>query len=202
MFDDPLVYLLVTILVPIVPAFIFFKWLPSEANVSGPWKGLRIKLTGAFGGYFLIFATLILLLKSKIVTPQTPLWTVVGQISADSHLTRDNQITCDTDPPAGHVDAGNGYRVLFRKDDQGDFPDLLLTAKPDGLFQPLVIHLDPKWQQLPQAIKFSRDAIHHVITVDPVTLVKIGDVPYNPTAQPSSIPTPTPTPITSKNGGS
>src|SRR5262249_56563519 len=36
------------------PAYILFKTLPTDATVEGPWKGLRIKLGGGFGGYFLL----------------------------------------------------------------------------------------------------------------------------------------------------
>lgn len=39
---------------PLVPAFLLFKFLPSASSVDGPFKGLSIKLTGAFGGYFLL----------------------------------------------------------------------------------------------------------------------------------------------------
>ena len=61
-----LIFVLVAILVPIIPAFIFFKWLPADSNVGGTWQGLKIKLTGAFGGYFAIFATIIAVTKPKI----------------------------------------------------------------------------------------------------------------------------------------
>jgi hypothetical protein len=45
------------LLLPLVPAFLLYKFLPSKTNVSGPFKGLNIKLTGAFGGYFLLVLT-------------------------------------------------------------------------------------------------------------------------------------------------
>lgn len=45
------------LLLPLVPAFLLYKFLPSKTNVSGPFKGLTIKLTGAFGGYFLLVLT-------------------------------------------------------------------------------------------------------------------------------------------------
>ena len=45
------------LLLPLIPAFLLYKFLPSKTNVSGPFKGLNIKLTGAFGGYFLLVLT-------------------------------------------------------------------------------------------------------------------------------------------------
>lgn len=54
------VYLLAAILLlPLIPAFLLYKFLPSKTNVSGPFKGLNLKLTGAFGGYFLLVLTAI-----------------------------------------------------------------------------------------------------------------------------------------------
>src|SRR5450432_330204 len=45
------------LLLPLIPAFLLYKFLPSRTNVSGPFKGLNLKLTGAFGGYFLLVLT-------------------------------------------------------------------------------------------------------------------------------------------------
>src|SRR5688572_23964584 len=54
------IYLLAAILLlPLIPAFLLYKFLPSKTNVSGPFKGLNLKLTGAFGGYFLLVLTAI-----------------------------------------------------------------------------------------------------------------------------------------------
>ncbi len=43
------------LLLPVIPAYILYKFLPaSDTDVSGPYKGLSIKLKGAFAGYFLL----------------------------------------------------------------------------------------------------------------------------------------------------
>ena len=47
------------LLLPLIPAFLLYKFLPSRTSVSGPFKGLNLKLTGAFGGYFLLVLTAI-----------------------------------------------------------------------------------------------------------------------------------------------
>src|SRR5262245_53642346 len=51
---DSLIHISVGVLLPLVPAYILFKTLPTDATVEGPWKGLKIKLGGGFGGYFLL----------------------------------------------------------------------------------------------------------------------------------------------------
>ena len=47
------------LLLPLIPAFLLYKFLPSRTSVTGPFKGLNLKLTGAFGGYFLLVLTAI-----------------------------------------------------------------------------------------------------------------------------------------------
>ena len=45
----------VTTLLPLVPAYLLFRALPSQAEISGPFKGMTVKLGGAFAAYFLVF---------------------------------------------------------------------------------------------------------------------------------------------------
>lgn len=49
-----LIELAAILLIPAAPAYLLYAVLPSSADVSGPFKGLNIKLGGAFGGYFLL----------------------------------------------------------------------------------------------------------------------------------------------------
>src|ERR1700720_3113161 len=73
------------VLLPILPAYLLFRLLPSSSNVSGLLQGLEIKLGGAFGGYF-ILVVLILTKLSSIQTVVLPpaigdqVWHVEGQI--------------------------------------------------------------------------------------------------------------------------
>lgn len=57
---DTFIYVLAAVLLlPLIPAFLLYKFLPSKTSVTGPFKGLNLKLTGAFGGYFLLVLTAI-----------------------------------------------------------------------------------------------------------------------------------------------
>lgn len=47
----------VVVLLPLIPAFLLYKYLPSKTIAEGPFKGLNVHLTGAFAGYFLTFIT-------------------------------------------------------------------------------------------------------------------------------------------------
>ena len=37
------VYMLLTLLLPLLPAFVLFRFLPSSSDVQGPFKGLTVK---------------------------------------------------------------------------------------------------------------------------------------------------------------
>jgi hypothetical protein len=55
MTDNFYLTLAAILLVPLIPAFIIYKFLPaSDTDVSGPYQGLSLKLKGAFAGYFLL----------------------------------------------------------------------------------------------------------------------------------------------------
>jgi hypothetical protein len=55
MIDNFYLALAAILLLPIIPAYIIYKFLPeSETNVEGPYKKLNLKLKGAFAGYFLL----------------------------------------------------------------------------------------------------------------------------------------------------
>jgi hypothetical protein len=55
MTDNFYLVLAAILVIPLIPAFIIYKFLPaSETDVSGPYQGLSLKLKGAFAGYFLL----------------------------------------------------------------------------------------------------------------------------------------------------
>lgn len=47
------------LLLPLVVSLVLYRFVPSDTVVSGPFKGLNIKLTGAFGAYFLTVLVLV-----------------------------------------------------------------------------------------------------------------------------------------------
>lgn len=103
-------FFVIVVLLPLVPAFILYRLLPSQADVEGPWQGLKIKLTGAFGGYFLLVVTL---LFTSATLPTYDVWTVQGRLLL-------------SDQPAGVFDENT---VRFTVKPPG------LTVQPDGAFR-------------------------------------------------------------------
>jgi hypothetical protein len=71
------------ILLPILPAFILYKFLPGNViTVKGPFKGLKVDMAGAFAGYFLLFIGCFLLVKQMIFEKpdRYEVWTVKAMI--------------------------------------------------------------------------------------------------------------------------
>jgi len=80
---ENLIYITMLVLLPIIPAYILYKTLPSRAIVSGPFKGLNIQLSGAFGGYFVVLLVMLSFFYTclKPLTTQYEIWTITGNIA-------------------------------------------------------------------------------------------------------------------------
>ena len=105
--------LLMLFLLPILPAYLFFKVLPSTGNLEGTFQGMGIKLSGAFAGYFALFFVIIHYLQPirDVTSPQPSqliqVWDVVGQLTDEQ---------------------GNGIEPLSKEDVQFQ-PDVLTLGK-------------------------------------------------------------------------
>lgn len=103
------------VILPLLPAYLLYRLLPSEGSVEGPWHGFRIKLGGAFAGYFILVVTILAFWKTL---PQYEFWTVEGEIRlADDEPFHRTLVSFAIDPrevplPDGHF-------------------SLLVTAKPN-----------------------------------------------------------------------
>jgi hypothetical protein len=173
-----IIYIVIELLVPIIPAFIFHRWLPSESFVSGPLKGLKIDLTGAFASYFLLFFLLYLAPRPKTAE----VWKVIGRIKPNSDITN-AQLDFQVSPPLVLIPDGKSFEMILPieiKDGKENFPNIVISCKPTDQFQTMVIHLNDEWSRLDQSIKFERNEQDHTITIDsPVEITKV-DAPYSP----------------------
>ena len=80
---NDLVLMAFGILLPLGPAFVLYKLLPSTAKVRGPFKGLNLQLSGAFGGYFMLTLMVFGFISTR-PQPKPPateeMWEVTGKI--------------------------------------------------------------------------------------------------------------------------
>jgi hypothetical protein len=61
-----LVYIAAALLLPLVPAYLLYRTLPAETSVAGPFKGVNIKLSGSFAGYFLLVLVVFSFVYSRL----------------------------------------------------------------------------------------------------------------------------------------
>lgn len=189
----------VVTLLPLVPAVILFKYLPSTASVQGPFNGMEIKFGGAFGAYFVVF--LFLWHGLDIDQPHYRPWTVTGKVVAsgagdDFHP---NDITWRVRPPDITVnpDGTFMFQVAVLEKPNGD-PTLptILVDLPGFVSQ--TIHLDlTAASAYGNAGVMNREydqGLREVHLLDPVLMKAKAELPpFMPTVQPAAVmgdPTP------------
>jgi len=77
-------HLLSILIIPLVPSYVLYKNLPSKTTVTGPFKGLNINLTGAFGGYFLLVLVSWGVVSHLLVPAESnyEIWSVTGMVES------------------------------------------------------------------------------------------------------------------------
>ncbi len=138
MIDNFYLALAAILLLPIIPAYIIYKFLPeSETNVEGPYKKLNLKLKGAFAGYFLL-VLLSLGLQYVVMTSKEgkQIEQLTQAINDSSKLMHDyrSQIEASKNPVIdwkikGFVKPGDKEGTRFF------FDDGTTSKNPDGSFE-------------------------------------------------------------------
>jgi hypothetical protein len=188
MWRDPnfidLVYKSLAVLLPIIPAYIVFKFLPAEAHVGGPFRGLKLNLTGAFGGYFILVVLILYAPRPK--WEPTELWTVRGQFG--NPIAKNNEISVTMDPPFVQINGDNtfvAYIPVTWNNGKPGFPTLRVDRQPAGQFAPATIHLDQMWLKIGgDHFKLERDEAQHEINIIEPVPFKMISSPYNEKGSP------------------
>ena len=120
------VFTLLAILLPIVPAYILYKFLPQKKSEKGAFKGLTIRSRGAFGAYFITFLVLSVLLFAYFNRPvpsDYEVWRVEGWVKyeqADDEKYK--SITINPEYP----------EIIFNPDGSFVITGLMLPTKING----------------------------------------------------------------------
>lgn len=131
--NSNIIYLLAWFILPIIPAFVLFRFLPSGAIVEGPFKGLTVKLGGAFAGYFLLFIVLIPKMFNLIKEDDNNrVWTISGSILDSTG----NKIKIASNPrltliPTTEINNGDfNIKIIGKRESNGriEFPRIAIQA--------------------------------------------------------------------------
>lgn len=168
------------VLVPIVPAYLLFRILPSTGNVQGTFKGMEIKLGGAFAGYFVLVCLIIAELPKikEVVNPSpTQVWEVEGQLVDENGegiqpLER-KDITFQ--PDSLNLNPNGWFKITFatqltRTAAGVEFPRLNLGH--DG-YKDMSVDLGPPPPKTDLGAQAKRDEINHLIILKSASLKKL-----------------------------
>jgi hypothetical protein len=129
--EEVIIMMVLTVLLPIVPASILYKFLPSRATVKGPFKGLTIQLKGAFGAYFIV----LLFLGGYFLTvshqaQKYELWTVEGTLQLQEGGFDNRDVIIAIAPPRQHLLLNGKFLI-----ENVPLPKQLGTNKPSLLIE-------------------------------------------------------------------
>ncbi len=142
-----LLIFLVTLL-PLVPSYILFKFLPSKSIVTGPFKGLQIDFSGATAIYFIIFISVISVSKfweldGSFNQRNYEVWQVEGRLKADS--IRQARIDIVFLPKYSAISRNGIFTVAVLRNknlnNEWEFPALVFMPR-DGDYKSRVVNID------------------------------------------------------------
>jgi len=174
---EDIIVLGVIVILPIIPAFILFKWLPPEKTIaSGPFKGLNLKFTGSFAGYFvvLLFTSGFFLAYSSQKI-EYDLWSVEGYIETEQKQEKstNTNILISVQPPLQRVDPDGHFTIQDIQVKRGEkMQDPTLLIQKEG-YELEVVRLGDK--KSPDIIS-EMQKNHIFITIkDKIKLKRMGE---------------------------
>ena len=187
----PIITLSFIILLPVLPAYLLFRALPSTGKVEGKFQGMEIKLGGSFAGYF---ALVFLVLHSKdLWNPPAPkpsayVWHLSGQVT-DSNGNPIEQLEAKDfalDPPNFSTLPGGTFDLTIStepRDGGGTkYPRLVISHRS---FAPISIPLDATLDSKTASdLGIKRDDEHREITIQHIPLQNPPYAPTGPAPEP------------------
>jgi hypothetical protein len=165
------------LLLPIVPALLIFWLLPSTAIVSGPLRGFKLDLGGAFAGYFAL--VLLVLFTHNVWAPEPTyqVWEVSGTVTDEEGLAfapLDEKNIALT-PRALQLSQGGTFALIFDATPApggGEMSYPQLTVSYPG-YVSQTIPLDPHSANSSTTMKIQADMKGRRITIEHIVLHKM-----------------------------
>jgi len=179
----------VVTLLPLIPAYVLFATLKSQARVSGPLSGFKVQLSGSFAAYFVVLLVLWQGLAAEIEKSHYHTWTVTVEVKfVSSGQPPDyGQIVSYMRPPELPVqkDGTFEFQVPVRVLPNGNLEWPQLSMEVPG-FEPGIIHLyEPSRKPAygTRLLKEDYDKANRAIALkEPVVIrAKTESKPYDPT---------------------
>jgi len=199
------------VLLPIVPAFLLFKYLPSTGDASGTWQGNSFKFGGAFAGYLVVMVTMFHYRPAEYAHFHT--WTVTGALAfqkpASDPEPNINDIYVRVIPPRLSVLNQGMFSweiPVTEADGRLQFPDLQLDLRD---YRGMTVPLGPdrSYGSTPIVAEYDH-AARRIIIKQPITMTSLHQgTAYVPTRAEVAVAVPAataaaPTATAAAGGGS
>lgn len=139
--------LLMALLLPLIPAYLLFRLLPSQADVEGPWQGLKIKMGGSFAAYFVLVLSVF---GFSTRLPEYEVWTVKGTMSfSDGAGPVDERFVRFTlEPPGVKVFPDGSFKMrIFTPPHTSGIPEMpTFIVEHDG-YAPATVDLEKRGEK-------------------------------------------------------
>jgi len=123
-----------------IPALVIYLLIPSKAEVEGPLKGFKIKLSGGIAAYFVLVLIAWIITSDWLEKPESPfeVWTVSGVVYYENPLTSSKfkktarEVRGGTTPPEFQVSTEGNFtmNVLVKPgpgSEKRQFPTLIFN---------------------------------------------------------------------------
>jgi len=151
-----LILLAALTLLPLLPSFFLFKLLPSEAQATGPLKGLKVKLGGAFAGYVVVLLLLWGVASPYLKKSGYQIWKVSGSVAFNPATVRPNpnDVVCYIRPPELHLQNDNSFEFELPLHELSsgrlEFPKLIFDLHG---YDPVTVHVLQPGDKPPFGVK-------------------------------------------------
>lgn len=159
MIPGNILLIVVLVLLPLVPAYTLFRFLPSDGSVEGPFHGTKLKFGGAFAGYLVLFLALT---QISAGMPQHEVWVVRGQLSfADDGGTFDeHSVRFTLRPPGIDLHPDGSFRLtLIRMPDPSGEAELPTVIVEHPGYAPMRLDLDGAASQSGKRVVLLQDTL-------------------------------------------
>lgn len=172
-----LIYLSCTILLPVIPAYLLFQALDSAGDVAGPLFGMKVRLGGAFAGYFSVL--ILIFVMYHVWHPPYHVWRVHGQVTDEkgTPIKTLHETDISLMPPCFHTYKDGGFDIALATTSK-DYPTLEVGHEA---FDSVTIVIDPNSKNV------KKDADGH-LTINRIELHKLPTYASSDETAPAQIP--------------
>ena len=163
--SDDFLYIAAVILLPLFPAFIIFKLIPgSTADAQGPFQGLKLKLGGAFAGYFIVVLVAFAEVKFILAKSRVQMWEIQGTVSLADGGTPDTSIAAalvHVEPPNARIRDAYGklrFPLAIAVEHSTEGSPLLSISCPG--YRSVTLELDPDGKHVSAYVDDAQKTVH------------------------------------------